>query len=921
MADLTAPTTRPSPRPMIERRAITIADDHTFTGAIVASGTISRWRRLTALAVAGTALATASVASGATAAPDTVPSPGPAITSDGDTVATVGDPIAVDVRPDLEPIATAPGAVPTDPVALLGADAWHAVGVTGAGVKIGVIDYFDVTSFWDEAVLGPRPVAGVTARCFDQGADCTADFFDGVDEGGEQHGVAVVEVVRRIAPDATVYLGQATTIADYVALIDWFDHQGVRVVNRSLGSRYDGPGDGRSTLGAVAESAVARGMTWINSGGNAGRDRYYRHAVRLTGSNVAFGAAGTDRFLRATGCVALAGVRWANDWDRPPNRRTDYDLYVWESPTGDPAAGTVVARSELRQTAGAPPIEYAGGNRCPAEGRSLYLELRWRGGDVAGDVIEILDYGNGFAAHTQAAYSAAVAVVDSDDAGVVAVGALDPPGSGTIAGYSSQGPTNDGRIAPDVAAPAGFPSSIYRGTFSGTSAAAATVTGAAALLVDAGLAGDAASLGDLVRAATVDRGAPGPDPVYGHGEVRLPPPPPPVDRTPSRYVALPAPTRLLDTRPMSAVGPAGLTGTTSPGELRRLPVADVAGIPAGATAVAVNLVTVRPDRRSYVQALPLWQAALGGYSNVNTDGPAQNRANFAIVPVAADGTIALYSTAAGHLVVDVMGWFEPTTGEVADGRFVGLPSAQRLLDTRAAGGAPIRSGATLAVPSPTGVPLGQVGALVVTVTVVRPTSVGWVQAYPAGRPEVIGTTSTVNTSPGSTAASTAIVPVDAGGVAIHTFFPDGGTGHVVVDAIGYITNATAPPSADGRYVTVAPARAFDSRPSGTGVADASTILVDASSAPGVVVPGDASAVMWNLTIVNATRRGFSSGWAAGEPRPATSVLNWSLPREVRAAAAVTAVGAGRAAFRFDDEGAPAGGTLGHFLADVFGYFT
>jgi hypothetical protein len=829
-------------------------------------------------------------------------------------------PVPVDVRPER---AFVPDFGPVTGVAvpITGADAWHRAGVDGTGVRIGVIDFFD-TTYWDPAEHGPLPQAGVNARCFSEGADCTADFFDGEDLGGEDHGVAVVEIVRDMAPGAEILIGQAETLADYELLIDWFVSQGVRIISRSLGSRYDGPGDGRGALDDIAARAVSRGITWFNSGGNNAQGQYYRHTVRLVGNRVAFGPSGTETYLPLRGCIALGGMRWANDWDRPPAERTDYDLYVWESPTGSPASGDVVGISQRRQTTGASPIEVVPGTYCPTSGRTLYLEVRWLGGDVTGDVLEILDYGNGFGAFTQAEHSAAVSVVDANVPGVVAVGAIDPPDSGAVGFYSSRGPTNDGRIAPHVTAPSGFESTVYEGAFSGTSAATPVVAGAAALFLDAGLAADANDLGDLVRNSTIDRGEPGPDNTYGHGELRLPDPPPPAGAaTPSRYVPLAAPTRALDTRPATAVGSGALIGATWAGEIRRLPIAGVAGVPAGATSVAVNIVTVAPDRRSFVQALPLWQATVGGYSNLNVDGPGQNRSNLAIVPIADDGTIALYSTAAGHLVVDVLGWFEPVDGEVTAGRFVELPATERLLDTRAGGAAPVASDSTLSVPNPSGVPIAEIDALVVTVTAVRPTSIGWLQAFPAARPDVVGTTSTVNFSPESNAASTAIVPIAGGGVAVHTSFAGGGTGHVVVDAIGYITNAVADSSTAGRYVPVRPSRAFDSRSSGAPLVDGQTIVVDAATAPGVDVPDDARAVMWNLTVVNATRQGYATGWAAAVPQPETSLLNWSFPGEVRAAAAVTAVSAGTARFRVDDQGAPDSGSLGHLLVDVFGYFT
>ena len=129
--------------------------------------------------------------------------------------------------------------------------------------------------------------------------------------------------------------------------------------------------------------------------------------------------------------------------------------------------------------------------------RSLYLEVRWRGGDIAGDVLEILDYGSGMASYTQTPQSASTGISDSDDPGVLAVGSIDPPASGTIAAYSSQGPTNDGRLAPDISITGGFASTVKPGGFAGTSAAASAVaSGAAALLLDAELASGPASFAE-----------------------------------------------------------------------------------------------------------------------------------------------------------------------------------------------------------------------------------------------------------------------------------------------------------------------------------------------------------------------------------------------------------------------------------------
>jgi hypothetical protein len=842
--------------------------------------------------------------------------------ADSQAILALGD-LPIDVRPDFDGDVPEFGPTAGSEVALTSADAWHAAGIDGSGVRVGVIDFFDVAKYWDVAEHGPAPVPGINAICLDAGTDCTADFFDGVDEGAEDHGVAIVEIVKDMAPGAEIFIGRALTITDYFSVVDWFAANGVQVVNRSLGSRYDGPGDGRGGIDSVASYAVSRGITWVNSVGNAGTDRYYRHAVRLAGDRVAFGPSGSTTFLAFNGCVGLGGVRWANDWDKPPNERTDYDVYLWDSPLGSPAAGTIVASSTQRQRNGAPPIENFDANYCPSGPsavRALYLEIRWRGGDIAGDVIEILDYGSGMSAFTQSAQSATTGVSDSNDPGVLAVGAIDPPDSGSIAFYSSRGPTNDGRIAPDISAAAGFYSHVFLGAFSGTSAAAPVVAGGAALLLDRGLAADPRSLGDLLRHLAIDRGDPGPDHVYGYGEFRLPPPPAEVDQSPSTFVALDAPQRVLDTRPESAIGPSNLIGRLSAGDVRDLPILGQAGVPGtGVTAVALNITAVGIDQPAFVQALPTLEAAVGGYSNINLDRAGQTQANFAIVPVGSGGSISLYTIAGGHMVVDVLGYFTSAPAPVAAGRFVGLGTPERLLDTRLSA-QPLSAAVPRQVPMPNGIDPAQVGALVVTVTGTEADQPGWLQAFPADRPDVIAGTSTVNLVPGAVIANTAIVPVGSAGIAVAGFFGTG-SGHAVVDVIGYITSETAPVSAAGRFVPVRPSRAFDSRLVSGDLTLAVPVEVDASGAFGVTIPADASGVVWNFAAVDTKQPGFGRVWAADAPQPATSSFNWSQGGETRASSVISAVDGGRVRVVMDNGSGQPSGPAGALIADVFGYFT
>jgi hypothetical protein len=396
-----------------------------------------------------------------------------------------------------------------------------------------------------------------------------------------------------------------------------------------------------------------------------------------------------------------------------------------------------------------------------------------------------------------------------------------------------------------------------------------------------------------------------------------------VSAVPSRYVPLASPTRILDTRLTGPIGPAHLWGTLWPGEILELPVAGAGGVPAsGVTAVAVNLTLVGAARPGYGQALPTRAAPVGAFSSFNIDATGQTRPNFAIVPLGANGAISIYSNTGGDAIVDVLGYFTPSGGPATDGRFVGLPTPARVLDTRRDGNRqPLATDATISFLPPAGLPAAQIEALVVNVTGTDTVGEGFVQAYPGGNSADIYKTSTLNLTAGLTAANTVIVPVTPTGVSLYADLGPGGSAHVIADVTGYITSSTAPSSPTGLFVPVAPARAYDSRDTGALLADGARVTVSANSAPGVAVPAGASGIVWNYTATGTTRYGFLKAWA-GAAEPETSTLNWQTGGVTIANAGITRPDdAARVTLSATDENLGTNGPLTHVIADVFGYFT
>jgi hypothetical protein len=224
-------------------------------------------------------------------------------------------------------------------------------------------------------------------------------------------------------------------------------------------------------------------------------------------------------------CGSALGLRW-DDW--AVGNPTDYDVYIWDDLANVFDFAALKAWSGDDQTV-APPVENFSLS-CSGGGDVDYLVVSlWDPGDgMSGDVLELGI--NGLLEYWQASYSAAIPFGDTFNPGAVSVGAVDPPTGTAIAFYSSRGPTNDTRIKPDLSAPAGM-TTFSSGAFSGTSAAAPVVAGAAALLFDAGLVVNPTQLKTyLLSSAVIDRGSAGPDDDYGAGELYLGDPPnrPPV---------------------------------------------------------------------------------------------------------------------------------------------------------------------------------------------------------------------------------------------------------------------------------------------------------------------------------------------------------------------------------------------------------
>ena len=280
--------------------------------------------------------------------------------------------------------------------------------------------------------------------------------------------------------------------------------------------------------------------------------------------------------------------------------------------------------------------------------------------------------------------------------------------------------------------------------------------------------------------------------------------------------------------------PAGSTTTVK--------VAGVGGVPADDTAVSLNLTVTNPRTPGFLTAYPCDEPRpLASNVNFKSDNTV---AGAAIVPVAPDGTVCVYTSAATHVIVDVMGSFSGTDGYIRAGPV-------RLTDTRDLGDGGLLAHNPLRVQLPQSV---AGGAAILNVTAVSGPQPGFVTVYRCGDP--IPATSNVNFPPSGVVPNLVIAQADAsGGVCLFANQPT----HLVVDLFGGLAaNAVSVQS---------PVRAIDTRLSG-GRPPAQSVVSAATRALAGTM-----GVLVNLTTTQPDNSGFLTAYPCDENRPPTSNLN------------------------------------------------
>jgi len=260
------------------------------------------------------------------------------------------------------------------------------------------------------------------------------------------------------------------------------------------------------------------------------------------------------------------------------------------------------------------------------------------------------------------------------------------------------------------------------------------------------------------------------------------------DATGSTYVPR-DPFRILDTRN----GTGGVSTRLGAGQTMEVQVTGVGNVPAGATAVALNVTATNVSGpESY---LTVWPS--GGSrpvaSNLNFTGD-QTVPNLVIARVGEGGKVSVYNDVGTvDVLFDTQGYFAApaAAGEVRPGSVYWPSNPARILDTRDGTGVPgghrgqLGTDATLdlQVTGRGGVP-GNATAVVLNVTVTEsPGPLSWLTVYPTGTTRPLA--SNLNFVAGQTVPNLVIARIGANGKV--TIYNHAGSTVVLADVQGYFT--------------------------------------------------------------------------------------------------------------------------------------
>ncbi len=374
----------------------------------------------------------------------------------------------------------------------------------------------------------------------------------------------------------------------------------------------------------------------------------------------------------------------------------------------------------------------------------------------------------------------------------------------------------------------------------------------------------------------------------------------PAVATSTHFVPI-TPCRVADTR--NANGPFGGPVIAANTSRDFIVPSSACNIPLTASAYSLNVAVVPNGPLGY---LTLWPAGQSQplVATLNSDG--RIKSNAAIVPAGTNGAISAFATNPTDLVIDINGYFVPSSDPAALAFFPLTPC--RVADTRDPNG-PL-AGPGLSGQSTRSFPIresgcnipGEAQAYVLNFAAVPRAPLGYLTVWPSGQNQPLA--ASLNALTGTVTANAVLVPGgDNGAVSVFASDPT----DLVIDISGYFA-----PLAEGglAFYNLPPCRVSDSR-NPAGSAPASGVMVVSIATSPCGAPTGALAYVFNATVVPPGPFGYLTMWPSGQPQPLAATLN-AVDGAITSNLAIIPTSTDSISLFLSDPT--------HVVLDVFGYF-
>lgn len=356
----------------------------------------------------------------------------------------------------------------------------HQQGLTGKGLKVGIIDfgYGGYATLMQQGVV-PRPVNTMT---FNKNSSSSTLSMGSADT---PHGAACAEIVHHVAPQAALYLAQvgpgngSAIDQDILGAIDWMVSQGVHIINFSGGGHFH-QHDGTSLLDQKIAEVAARNILWVNAAGNEHQEIWTGTLVdRNNNGRVDVDGTSVDAIFFKKEENSRDFHRFMLNWDdwqgsKQSVQNIDVQAFLFMR---DPSTGQAIKIDELSSPRNP--------GTAPLKNKSVQLQqgeyaIALVSNQLSGRKVRI--YINDVEMQHKTAHTIGIPATAAE---ALSVGAWDVK-TQAVATYSGRGPTDDGRTKPDLIAPTNTENQAYAAydfpTFQGTSASSPYAAGFAALI-------------------------------------------------------------------------------------------------------------------------------------------------------------------------------------------------------------------------------------------------------------------------------------------------------------------------------------------------------------------------------------------------------------------------------------------------------